>query len=184
MADQCTATAKSTGQRCTRPCVAGAVVCRFHGGAAPQVAGKAVERLAEVEARRLLDVIGVEPVDDVLGALSQLAGEVVAWKNVMGDQVAALEALRFESGEGTEQLRAEVAVFERAMSECRRTLVDIAKLNIESRLARVSEQHMEVMLKMVNAALVAAGVSGAVADEARAAASDVGRRHLEVVRSA
>jgi len=45
MADQCTAQAKSTGERCKQPAVPGASVCRFHGGNAEQVQQKAQERL-------------------------------------------------------------------------------------------------------------------------------------------
>ena len=43
--DQCTATAKTTGERCKQPAVPGADVCRFHGGNASQVQEKAQERL-------------------------------------------------------------------------------------------------------------------------------------------
>ena len=41
----CTAHAKSTGKRCTRPAIAGGTVCRFHGGSAPQVIAAARMRL-------------------------------------------------------------------------------------------------------------------------------------------
>ncbi len=47
-ARQCTATAKSTGKRCTQPPIHGGAVCRYHGGAAPQVIKKARERLADL----------------------------------------------------------------------------------------------------------------------------------------
>ena len=47
-ARQCTATAKSTGKRCTQPPIHGGNVCRYHGGAAPQVIKKARERLADL----------------------------------------------------------------------------------------------------------------------------------------
>jgi len=43
--DQCTATAKSTGNRCRQPAVPGGSVCRYHGGNAKQVQEKAQERL-------------------------------------------------------------------------------------------------------------------------------------------
>jgi len=43
--NQCTATAKSTGERCQRAAVKGADVCYVHGGAAQQVQEKAQERL-------------------------------------------------------------------------------------------------------------------------------------------
>jgi hypothetical protein len=42
---QCTATAKSTGERCQRDAIKGAEVCHVHGGAASQVQEKAQERL-------------------------------------------------------------------------------------------------------------------------------------------
>jgi len=42
-ADRCTATASSTGERCKQPAIPGGNVCRFHGGAAPQVEQKARE---------------------------------------------------------------------------------------------------------------------------------------------
>ena len=48
MENQCTATAKSTGERCQRPAIKGGSVCYQHGGAAPQVQEKAQERLDQM----------------------------------------------------------------------------------------------------------------------------------------
>lgn len=45
---QCTATAKSTGERCERAAIKGGNVCHVHGGAAKQVKKKAQERLDEM----------------------------------------------------------------------------------------------------------------------------------------
>ena len=45
---QCTATAKSTGERCERAAIKGGDVCHVHGGAAEQVQKKAQERLNEM----------------------------------------------------------------------------------------------------------------------------------------
>jgi hypothetical protein len=42
---QCHATSKGSGQQCRRPAIAGAAVCRVHGGAAPQVKEAARVRL-------------------------------------------------------------------------------------------------------------------------------------------
>lgn len=42
---QCTATAKTTGERCTRSALIGGFVCGFHGGNAPQVQAARRERL-------------------------------------------------------------------------------------------------------------------------------------------
>ena len=45
MDNQCTAQAKSTGERCQRRAIKGSNVCYVHGGAASQVKEKAQERL-------------------------------------------------------------------------------------------------------------------------------------------
>lgn len=44
----CTAHSSRTGKPCAKYPIAGATVCRTHGGAAPQVQRKAAERLAEL----------------------------------------------------------------------------------------------------------------------------------------
>lgn len=44
----CRATSKQTGRPCGRKAIPGGTVCRYHGGAAPQVIAKARERLAEL----------------------------------------------------------------------------------------------------------------------------------------
>jgi hypothetical protein len=44
-ASQCTATSTTTGNRSTRPAIPGGSVCRYHGGAAPQVKAAAAARL-------------------------------------------------------------------------------------------------------------------------------------------
>lgn len=61
--DQCTATAKSTGERCKQPAIAGAEVCRFHGGSAEQVQDKAQERLDRMADRTTADMQDI--IDDL-----------------------------------------------------------------------------------------------------------------------
>lgn len=45
---QCTAHSKTSGERCKQPSIAGGHVCRYHGGAAPQVRHAAAIRLASL----------------------------------------------------------------------------------------------------------------------------------------
>ena len=59
MAARCTATNRQ-GQRCGQPHIPGGTVCRFHGGAAPQVQAKAMERLLAMQhpaLNRLVELI-------------------------------------------------------------------------------------------------------------------------------
>jgi hypothetical protein len=109
--------------------------CKNHGGCTPS--GR-VAALNE-EARRLLYRYDAAPVTDPLEALQRLAGRALALEETIGGLVNNLRSVRYGSEEGGEQLRAEVSVLERAMDRCGRLLVDIAKLNIEERLAKITE---------------------------------------------
>lgn len=60
---QCTATAKSTRKQCTRPSILGGTVCRFHGGAAPQVIRKAKERIEATRERLTEEACHISFVD-------------------------------------------------------------------------------------------------------------------------
>jgi hypothetical protein len=48
MAARCSATNRK-GTRCERPTIPGGTVCRFHGGAAPQVKAAAMDRLRALQ---------------------------------------------------------------------------------------------------------------------------------------
>lgn len=79
---QCTATSKQTHDRCRQPASSGATVCRFHGGASPQVRRKAAERLADEAAvkamRRFGEPIDTSPTEALLDTVRWTAG-YVAW---------------------------------------------------------------------------------------------------------
>lgn len=165
---------RSTGDPCGRWPTHGTTVCAKHGAQLPRVRARAAA--AEVEAQAARAVVGLSdaaPVTDVLGELAKLAGEVLAWKRVCAARLESLgDAIRYTAdGAGTEQLRAEVAVFERSLDRCERVLSAIARLDIDSRLARISEQQAAVIARAVEVALAAAGVAGEPADRGRAAAA-------------
>ena len=156
---RCTAE-KSTqaGVPCGNWAMVGQTVCRYHGGAAAQNKGAAARRRTERELRDILARLDVAPVQNPLEALRQLAGEVTWWKNALAGRVNDLTSIRYESETGGEQLRSEIALFERAMDRCATVLGTIARLNIDERLAAISEQQIEAFLGAIEAALNAAGV--------------------------
>lgn len=77
---KCIATAKRTGNRCTRDAIVGATVCWVHGGAAPQVQAAAKRRAALGEALAELASLGIpveiEPADAMLAMVHEAAGNV------------------------------------------------------------------------------------------------------------
>ncbi|WP_049562221.1 hypothetical protein [Nonomuraea sp. SBT364] len=133
----------------------GAAVCVAHGGAAPQVRRKAAERLAAHEALGELARRGVTPVDNPLSALASLAGEILAAKDVFRERVSRLqeEAWRYQDAKGGEQLRAELAMYERALDRSARVLADIARLKIDERLTAITEQQGQALAAVIVAVL-------------------------------
>lgn len=83
---QCTAIAKSTGQRCKRSPILGGAVCSKHGASAPQVKAAAARRVAEAKATAQLEkatiTLGLKvdttPTEALLDEVQWTAGHV-AW---------------------------------------------------------------------------------------------------------
>lgn len=156
----------------------GQQVCRKHGGAAPQSKAAAARRQLEVEARQVLAELDVVAVGDPLEALLKLAGQVLAWQQATAALVNGLEdGIRYRGANGAEQLRAEVALYERAMDRAVNVLSAIARLNIDERLVAVTERQADALVGAINAAMEAAGIHGEQAEQARRAAA----RHLRSV---
>lgn len=143
--------------------------CKLHGGSTPTHEAAGAEQLLAQQLARL----DVPAVADPLTELSKLAGQVVAWKDALAAKVNELTELRYE-GFAAEQLRAEVGLWERAMDRCNTVLATMARLNIDERLARISERQAEAVLAAIDAALDAAGVPAAERAEPKKAAA----RHL------
>jgi len=151
----------------------------MHGGSAPQVKTAAAGRLVEREARkafgRLADVSA--PVTDPLTALAELAGHVNAWMKFLAGRISALESLSYDSGFAGEQIRGEIQLWERAMDRCNAVFGTAARLNIDERLAAITERQAEVVMAAIEAALDAAQVPPAGRADAKRAAA----RRLRVV---
>lgn len=142
--------------------------CSWHGGCSPAGTQSAFEERIEAEARRMLYQYDAAPCTDPIEALQRLAGRALAWERAIGDAVNKLdERIRYESAESAEQLRAEVAVMERAMDRCGKFLTDIAKLNIEERLATVTEKQARMAMDALAAAMREMGMSLEQQREAR-----------------
>lgn len=150
MARQCTAQSSRSGERCRKSPMNGATVCRNHGGATPQVRAAAARRLtvAKVlaDAEAVLAHEGVEAVADPVEALARLAAEADAFKSALAARVNALKSVRYgASGAGTEQLRSEVALYERALDRTAKFLEVLAKLGYEDRRTRVLERDADAV---------------------------------------
>jgi hypothetical protein len=114
--------------------------CKLHGGNTPQSRRGASKVKAEREAQKVLAQLDVKPVQDPLADLLRLAGQILSWQEATSVLVNRLEdRVRYEGKAGAEQLRAEVALYERVMDCFSQVLGLIVKLNIEERFTRISE---------------------------------------------
>jgi hypothetical protein len=178
------------------PCGGGVLrnqkVCRHHGGASPQALEVARRREVELRAEKLLRERwangGDVAVDDPLGELARLAGEAVAFKDYLRDQVTELDGVlaywtedTFTSGTGedaelrttaTEQLRAVVLAYERALDRCAKILASIVKLDLAGRMLAVRTEQAEAIVTAVRMGLAQVDMSAELRKGAQEAIAD------------
>lgn len=143
---QCAAKSKRSGKRCEAYPMQGTTVCRMHGGQAKQVKAAAVRRLAaervSEDVKNALAFESLDPVTDPLEALARLADEALVMKEALAARVNGLDSIRYSShGSGTEQLRAEVALYERALDRSARFLDLLVKSGFEERRVQITREH-------------------------------------------
>ena len=135
------------------------------------------EAKLQQQAAKLLYQRDATPVTNPLEALQKLAGRAAAWEDIIGEKVNEMRSIRYSTEEGGEQLRAEIAVMERAMDRLGRLLVDIAKLNIEEKLAGIRKRTLDMLERALDEALEASGAPL----EGKAKAREAFKRTLRVV---
>lgn len=176
MKPRCTGHSSQTGEPCKLYPVKGAKVCHKHGGRARQVKAKAQMRLVEQQARELFGKTAPEivPVDNPLAAYANFAGEVMAWKKLMASLLEDLAAVAVTSEFQGEQIAGAVQLYERAMDRANTVLSSYARLRIDDRLAAISKQQADTVMRAIEAVIALLGADRDQATEARRVAA----RHL------
>jgi len=141
------------GRRCRSWIRPGELVCKRHGGNVPATKTKAQVRAAEIQARHQLKMRaqarGIPNIEDVYAELEQNAAEAQAFKQVCFDRLEAIgDSWRYSSTAG-EQLRAEVALYERAMERANKFLVDYVRLGIADRRVKVAEAQALILVGVI-----------------------------------
>lgn len=129
---QCTATAKSTGDRCQKPPIRGGSVCGSHGGGAPAVRAAAAKRVQEAEAAALVGSIwnpDAAPVMNPVEALQKLAGQLQHAADTLG---ARLDVVDLDGP-------AAIA-WAKVLRELRQSLEGMERLGLQQKSVALSEQ--------------------------------------------
>lgn len=155
---RCKAKARSTGGRCKRNAVEGLTVCRSHGAGSPQSKAKAARLKAEAAAARevqahadaVLAYRAERALENPLDGLARLATEVTAFKDALAARVNALTSIRYEDMKSSEQLRSEVALYERALDRTARLLETMVKLDFEKRMLALNEAQLDIMSRAID----------------------------------
>jgi hypothetical protein len=181
---KCTGHSKRTKAKCNAAPMHGQDICRMHGGRTRQALSAAKDRLDEqryaIELGRLTGLEGApSPVDNPLTELALIAGEARRFMQWCRGRLTQLQEdqLRYEDAKGSEQLRSEVALYERAMDRCATVLATIARLGIDERLVVIEERKAAMVVAAIQAALDAADVPR----DKQAAAKKAAAKHLRLV---
>lgn len=141
------------GKPCQRWTMRGQFRCEMHGGRSPRGLAAGRRRLAEADARETLARLGEAStvVTDPVRVLQEIAGEALELKDLLRERVARLTALRYETGAG-EQTRGELAAYERALDRTAKICESLAKLGLDERAQRLSEETGAILLGLTLAA--------------------------------
>lgn len=160
----CSGTNKETGLPCKARPIKGGTVCRMHGGSLPRTKAAAQLRLARDAAQQELIVrmktAGRSERQDAVTELDRLAAEVIVFKDIVRERLDELLAgeLRYEGKTG-EQLRAEVALYERALDRCNTVLATNVKLGIAERKAALRKAEVEMLALTIRVILNRLGLT-------------------------
>lgn len=158
--------------RCSTSAIDGYPFCKKH------LSSASIEEIGLVRAKDVSfsDIKG-RKITNPLEELALLASEILVYKDYCAQQVARLRGDERYEGRGGEQLRAEVALYERSLDRAGKILIDWSRLNIDDRLAKIEEAKAAAILDVIRSALSAAEVD----EDMRAVAEKVAIRELRAL---
>jgi hypothetical protein len=119
------------------------------------------------------------PVDDPFTELRRVGALTLQWMEACQESISKLRDYRYESEHGGEQLRSDVAMFERSIDRSATLLGVLAKLGLDERQVAVAESKANMLLRALEAGLAEHGITGPAAEAIKQATG----RHLKVLKA-
>ncbi|MDP9091840.1 MAG: hypothetical protein M3N95_02585 [Actinomycetota bacterium] len=104
------------------------------------------------EAKRQAHALG-DDTSDPMRVILEAADNAAQWMRVCKTMVGGLDEVRYKSAGAGEQLRAEVALFERSMERVAKIHADVVRLGIEDRLVKITERQNAQVVAAIESAL-------------------------------
>lgn len=165
---KCTAVSRRTGKPCGSYAVKGTVVCRKHGGSAPQIKKAAklnyARYMVQEKVRREVGALAVDvPIEsritDPLIELQRLTTEAIHFKDVLGHMVNKLNDVEHFTEEGSVQIRAAVQLYGEAMDRTAKFLDMAMKHDIAGKIVQIEAAKVSAISAAISRALASAGLS-------------------------
>lgn len=170
---QCTATSRTTGERCRQRAMNDMKVCRYHGGKSPQAQAAAKKRraerqiLAELE-RAQLTGKALKGETDPLGALQKLTAELSHMKDQLTIRVNELgEQIKTQGEAGAEAAAVEVELYLKVIDRLTKTLDIALKHDIEGKKLSLETAKAELVAAALYRVLSAIGASKTQQEQAK-----------------
>lgn len=189
---RCRATSKGSGQQCKQRVPLGHLVCRWHGGNAPQVRAAAERRAALAHAQQEHDTLGLaldlDPLEALRVAVCMAAGDVQFWRakvaalaqqwsavHDIGDATASPHAIAGPDHLGDGAPHVYVVQYEKAQERLARVSKLAADAGVDVRRVQLAERQGELIAQVIRGVLGEFGL----ADHPDAA--QIVRKHLELM---
>jgi hypothetical protein len=132
-------------------------VCQAHG-AGTSLSKRTSQRREVTEklvdsVQKILDEQDFPVISDPFTALAELAGEILAFKNILRDKVNELTDWRSYGGVAGEQVDVLIQTYERALDRTERTLSKMSSLDLTERIAHLHARIDETTVKMIDKAM-------------------------------
>lgn len=165
---KCTAVSRRTGRPCGSYAVKGAVVCRKHGGSAPQIKKAAklnyARYIVQEKVRREVGALAVDvPIEsrvtDPLIELQRLTTEAIHFKDVLGKMVNELKDIERITTDGNVQIRAAVQLYGEAMDRTAKFLDMAMKHDIAGKIVQIEAAKVSAISAAISRAIASAGLT-------------------------
>ena len=146
------------GHPCTQFAVKGTNRCRMHGGRAPQVRAKARQNVLEARINGELRRREITPITDPVTAIQDVVGREFAFLDLAQARMSEIldSWVRTSELTDTEDAKATVAIFERALDRAERGAARMVQLGIQARIAAAQEMRAAAFIAAFQQAIVLA----------------------------